>query len=188
MDMLKIAKIRLSKPPKSLDFQWRFSVYDTFKVGDTINAKLDPENANNVASYQWLADGAPILDADQLSFVVGEAQIGKAIVCVVKDLAGTEFTSDPTEKVLPAGDITVASVEIDNKAPEVGGTITATAKDADGNDVSAAVLYAWFTGDSAGTITTPVDGAITNTLTVDETMLGKFILVYGTKSGSTELS
>ena len=42
------------------------------------------------------------------------------------------------------------------------------------------MTYAWYTGDSAASISTKVDGATTNTLTVTDTMVGKFIQVIAT--------
>jgi len=63
------------------------------KVGDTINAVTTPANANNVAGYQWYADGVAIEGATEASYIVLATDVDKKLKVVVTDAAGTTFES-----------------------------------------------------------------------------------------------
>ena len=82
-----------------------FYVRNTLKVGDTINAIIDPVGATD-PTFAWAADGTPILGATTASYVVGEADLGKKISVTVTGVDGQTFTAEtaavtaaPTDKI-----------------------------------------------------------------------------------------
>ena len=68
--------------------------------------------------------------------------LGKKIKVVIGNETDKGIESAETEKV--AGEAVLNVVKLDNETPRVGDTITATAYDSDGNDISDKVSWQWY--------------------------------------------
>lgn len=65
----------------------------TMKVGETLTAKVESENAKEGFTYQWFADGTAITGADQADYVLTEAEEGKTISLEVRAVDNTLLAS-----------------------------------------------------------------------------------------------
>ena len=67
-------------------------------IGKTITVTLEPENANNIKSYQWyrIADDEKmkIEGATTAKYTLEEDDLGYILICVVTDQDNTEFCSE----------------------------------------------------------------------------------------------
>ncbi len=103
---------------------------------------LMDEDGLGAFSYQWQADGTDIMGANNSTFTLTQAQVGKTITVEVSytDAFGTVepvITSDPTVAVENVNDLTTGEVTITGAAtatPKQGETLTAvsTVTDEDG--------------------------------------------------------
>ncbi len=109
----------------------------------TVNTSaLMDEDGLGAFSYQWQADGTDIMGANNSTFTLTQAQVGKIITVEVSytDAFGTvepAITSDPTVAVENVNDLTTGEVTITGAAtatPKQGETLTAvsTVTDEDG--------------------------------------------------------
>jgi surface antigen len=135
-------------------------------------------------TYQWRADGQPILDATNPTFTPGPAQVGKALTVTVtasRDGYDDESAiSEPTDAVAP-GTLTRASAAVVTGVPRLGETLqvdpgTFTPEDA-------TVSVQWL---RAGI---PIEGATESTYLLTRADLGSRIAarVWLTKPGYTRL-
>jgi len=86
------------------------TVSGTPKQGETLTANdtLDDEDGINGKTYQWFADGLPINGANQSTFVLGQAQVGKAIT--VKVSYTDSASPSRQEEIISAATATVANL------------------------------------------------------------------------------
>ncbi len=93
-------------------------------VGETLTADAGTWDDGATLTYQWLANSAPITDADQPTFVATSAEVGTVLtVAVTGTKAGyTEVTrvSEPTATVTEAQ---VDDPEVASSAPTVRGRV-----------------------------------------------------------------
>lgn len=147
--------------------------------------------ANPVFTYQWLADGQPINEANGNTFTVGPSQVGTQLsVRVTASKTGyatSTAASDPTDVVEP-GDITNVKVPTIAGDPIVGKTLAATTGTWSIQGVDGA--YQWLADGAA------ISGATKNELTLTPDELGKEISVqvtatkasYKTLNATSELT
>jgi hypothetical protein len=137
-----------------------------------------PTSGSGAISYQWRADGAPISGATSSSFLLTQAQVGKAVSVTASytDSGGTteSVTSSATAAVTnvnsgPAGAVTITGT------PTQGQTLTAanTLADPDGIPTSGpgAISYQWSAGGVA------ISGATGSTLNLTQSLVGKALSV-----------
>jgi Ca2+-binding RTX toxin-like protein len=137
-----------------------------------------PTSGSGAISYQWRADGAPISGATSSSFLLTQAQVGKAVSVTASytDSGGTteSVTSSATAAVTnvnsgPAGAVTITGT------PTQGQTLTAanTLADPDGIPTSGAgaIAYQWSAGGVA------ISGATGSTLNLTQSLVGKALTV-----------
>ncbi|NQE64719.1 hypothetical protein E1H18_4975, partial [Caulobacter sp. RHG1] len=151
------------------------TINGTATQGQTLTAVSTVADADGlgVFSYQWKADGANIAGATASTFVVGQAQVGKAITVVASYTDGhgaaESVTSTATGTVANLNDAPTGSVTISGAATQ-GQTLTAanTLADADGLGT---ISYQW----KAGGVN--IVGATSSTLVLSEAEVGKAITV-----------
>ena len=146
------------------------------KINDTLTATISPANADGV-TYAWYsgdtADSMTAIEgATESTLNVTAALAGKFIKVVVTDLYNGSFSAATTTAV----PVKLVSVSLPIETPKVGDTLTATISPANVGDVT----YAWYSGDTADSITTAIDDATGNTLDVTESLAGKYIKVVAT--------
>ncbi len=120
------------------------TISGTAQVGETLAVDTsnieDPDDLSNAAySYQWLADGVEIAGATSASYVLVDADVGKAISVKVgftddRNHAETR-TSDPTTAVEPRPNSPATGLPTISGMAQVGETLTAdtsNVEDADG--------------------------------------------------------
>jgi hypothetical protein len=137
-----------------------------------------PTSGSGAISYQWRADGAPISGATNSSFLLTQAQVGKAVSVTASytDSGGTteSVTSSATAAVTnvniaPTGTVTITGT------PTQGQTLTAAnaLTDPDGIPTSGAgaIAYQWSAGGVA------ISGATGSTLNLTQSLVGKALTV-----------
>jgi hypothetical protein len=149
-----------------------------------------PTSGSGAIAYQWRADGAPISGATSSSFLLTQAQVGKAVSVTASytDSGGTteSVTSSATAAVTNVNSAPTGSVTISG-TPTQGQTLTAanTLADADGIPTSGAgaITYQWSAGGQA------ISGATGSTLNLTQSLVGKAITLaarYTDNSGTLE--
>jgi hypothetical protein len=137
-----------------------------------------PTSGSGAIAYQWRADGAPISGATSSSFLLTQAQVGKAVSVTASytDSGGTteSVTSSATAAVTnvniaPTGTVTITGT------PTQGQTLTAAnaLTDPDGIPTSGAgaIAYQWSAGGVA------ISGATGSTLNLTQSLVGKALTV-----------
>lgn len=170
----------------------------TVKVGNELSAVVAP--AGSSVSYQWYADGQAISGANDASFKVTTAEIGKTITVKATgtgNYSGT-VTSAATAKV---ADEAVESVSIVKKntgsdaatkptvavgTPQVDDVLEAAVTGTDASNMT----YQWYRVGNAATGTgkaeTAISGATSSTYTITKSDIGYEIRLKATpKSGVT---
>jgi hypothetical protein len=163
----------------------------TLSANNTL-ADIDgiPASGSDAISYQWQAGGVDIAGATGNTFVLGQAQVSKAItvVAVYTDAQGTpeSKSSTGTTAVVNVNDLPTGTVTITGTATQ-GQTLTAnnTLTDIDGIPTTGAgaISYQW----SAGGV--DISGATGNTYVLGQAEVGKIITVvaqYTDAQGTTE--
>lgn len=142
---------------------------NTLSASNTVN---DIDGLGTI-SYQWKADGINIPDAISSAFILSQDQVGKVITVVasyIDNLGKEEFVlSNGTSPVSNINDPPTGRVDISGN-PKQGETlrVTSTVADIDGlGDIS----YQWIANGI------PIANAITNTLTLSPSLIGKVITV-----------
>ena len=159
-------------------------------VGDTVRALAKEKGASSFIdasklNYQWQQsdskDGsyADIPGEMQETLALTDALQGKCVKCVVSSKIGSsKYTTTATKTIAAAGSINVTKVQFEGSTGKVnvGDTLTATATAASG-DVSGSprVAWSWYYGDSSNSCTTKIEGVQSNTFTVTDAYLGKYI-------------
>ncbi|HWT51939.1 MAG TPA: hypothetical protein VN113_07140 [Caulobacter sp.] len=151
------------------------TISGTATQGQTLTAAntLADTDGLGAITYQWKADGTNIAGATSSTYVLTEAEVGKAITVVASytDGHGTAESdaSTATSSVTNVNDTPTGSVTISGTATQ-GQTLTAanTLADADG---LGAITYQW---KAAGT---NIAGATSSTYTLTEAEVGKAITV-----------
>ena len=129
-----------------------------------------------VISYQWKADGVAIAGATSSAFVLGQAQVGKAISVTASYTDGygaaESVSSTATSAVVNINDAATGAAIITGSATQ-NQTLTAsnTITDLDGLGT---ISYQW---KAAGVV---IAGATGNTLTLGQAQVGKVITVSAT--------
>ena len=151
------------------------AIEGTARVGETLTAATkniaDADGmANETFSYQWLADDAAIGGATSGSYILADADEGKAITVRVEftDDAGNEesLTSEPTAAVAARPNRPATGAPTISGAAQVERTLTADTsdiKDADGL-TNASYNYQWLRND--GTSDADIGGATGATYTL----------------------
>lgn len=144
------------------------------------NSIADPDGLGTI-SYQWQADGAPIVGATASTFALTEAQVGKAITATASYTDGygsqevvKSGATAAVANVNDAGSVTISGVAA------TGRTLSATVADADGTGT---VSYQWKADNSN------ISGANSATLALADAQFGKLITVaasYTDGHGSAE--
>ncbi len=151
----------------------------TPKQGETLTAvsTVTDEDGLGAFSYQWQADGTDIMGANNSTFTLTQAQVGKTITAVVSytDGYGTPetVTSDPTVAVenvndLPMGEVTITGAA--TATPKQGETLTAVSTVTD-EDGLGTFSYQW----QADNV--DIENANDATLTLTQAQVGKTITV-----------
>lgn len=160
-------------------------------VGDTLTANAKEKNGYSSVdadpaklNYQWQSseqnDGSfkDIPNATTQTYTIPQELEGAYVRCVVSSKIGTSsYPTRATNKIAAQGSLNITNVTLDASGKvNVGEKLTATAT-AGGEDVTTndRVTWSWYYGDSSLNTETKIDGADTNTLTVTENLLGKYI-------------
>lgn len=159
-------------------------------VGDTVRALAKEKGASSFIeasklNYQWQQSDSKngsytdIPGETQETLALTDALQGKYIKCVVSSKIGSsKYTTRATSVIAAAGSINVTKVQFEGSTGKinVGDTLTATAM-ASSDDVSdnPGVAWSWYYGDSSNSCTTKIEGVQSNTFTVTDSYLGKYI-------------
>ena len=158
----------------------------TVQVGETITVDTtgiaDPDGLTNPPfTYQWMADDTDVAGATGLSYILADADEGKAITVTVSftdDAGHTEtLTSAATDPVTAEHNTPATGVPTIIGTAQVGETlaaVTSSIADSDGL-ASATFSYQWTTND--GTTDTDIAGATGATYTLVSEDAGKTIRV-----------
>ena len=152
------------------------TVSGTATKGQTLTASHTLVDADGLGtlSYQWLADGVAVRGATASTFVLGAAQVGKAmsVKASYTDLRGTaeSVTSSATGNVLNANSAPTGSVTIAGVASQ-GQILTASHTLADADGLGRVLNYQWLAGGVA------ISGATANKFTLTQSQVGKAISV-----------
>ncbi len=122
-------------------------------------------------SFQWLSNGAPIAGANGLSFVPGQAQVGKTIGvrASYKDLGGKdESVVVSAAEIDNVNDAPVSSLRLEG-LPLVGASLKRAGSFADPDGISAQAKAQWLVGGVA------LDSADGDQLKLDGSMAGKSV-------------
>lgn len=157
----------------------------TPKVGETltVNGGLWTPTATTL-SYQWFADGAPILAATSSAFTVTPDQTGAAIT--VKVTAAADHYRNGSVRTAATDPVTRAAPAISNAAlPQITGTAKVGERLTASNGIWSAedltFTYRWLVGDT-------VVGATESTFEVPAAAVGRTITVEVTASGTGRAS
>lgn len=162
----------------------------TIKVGKTATVKIKGTKKANIKKVTFKYTKKKIVKATwnkktPLKFTVKGLQAGKTTVKAVvklkkkvgskkkytlKYVATVKKAATPTEA--PAGDL--ESVALNIAAPTVGDTITVALTPANASNVAS---YKWYSSDAADGNFTQIEGAVTESLAIDSTLVGKYIKV-----------
>ena len=116
------------------------SDFSSPKVGDTLTAITTPEDAK-IIKYSWKTnEGIEVGTAKKLT--VTDRMLGRTLTVTVTGEEGKTFTSQPSDTITE--EATLSEVKIDNETPKVGETVTATAFDADGKDITNECSWSWY--------------------------------------------
>ena len=155
------------------------------KINETLTALISPETATDV-TYVWYSGDTSdkittvIEKTTENTLNVTEALAGKFIKVVVTDSYDSSYEATTTTAV----PVKLVSVLLDTETPKVSDTLTATISP----DNAGGVTYAWYSGDTADSITTAIVGATGNTLDVTGDLTDKYIKVVATDLYSSSFS
>jgi Ca2+-binding RTX toxin-like protein len=148
------------------------TITGTATQGQTLTANNTLADADGLGTlaFQWKADGTNIAGATASTFILTEAQVGKAITVTVSYTDGHGAAESATSEA------TAAVVNVDDDATvTITGTVaqgqTLTAVPADPDGVGATVTYQW-KADGAD-----LTGATASTLALTEAHVGRAITV-----------
>ena len=154
-------------------------------TADTSN--LDDVEGLGALSYQWLANGDPIADANGDSFTLGQSEVGKTISVAVSftDGQGTleSLTSAPTSAIQNINDapiLTTASTLSTNE-DTASSVIAFSATDVDGDNLT----YS-FSNPTKGSVTNNGDGTYTYTPDANENGSDSFTITVS--DGTVDVS
>lgn len=151
------------------------TISGTATQGQTLTAAntLADVDGLGTISYQWKADGSNIVGATSSTFVLAEAQVGRAITVTASytDGHGTaeSKTSSVTALVANVNDVPTGSVTINGVATQ-GQTLTLT-NTLDDLDGLGTFSYQWKSDGVA------IPGATLNSLTLSQAQVGKTVTV-----------
>ena len=159
-------------------------------VGDTVRALAKEKGASSFIeasklNYQWQQSDSKngsytdIPGETQETLALTDALQGKCVKCIVSSKIGSsKYTTRATSVIAAAGSVNVTKVQFEGSTGKVnvGDTLTASATAASG-DVSdnPRVAWSWYYGDSSTSCNTKIEGAQSNTFTVTDAYLGKYI-------------
>lgn len=149
------------------------------------SAPIDPASL----TYQWQVssdnstwEDIPGATTQSLSLA---SYAGRYVRCTITTAdGGSSRSTRSRNKVAVAGSVNLVSVSLSNTGTLASGdTLSATAKDADGADVTsnASVTWSWYASDSAYGTGEKIAGATGPTLNVTSDLLGKY--VYASADG-----
>lgn len=159
-------------------------------VGDTVRALAKEKGASSFIeasklNFQWQQSDSKngsytdIPGETQETLALTDALQGKCVKCIVSSKIGSgKYTTRATSVIAAAGSVNVTKVQFEGSTGKVnvGDTLTASATAASG-DVSdnPRVAWSWYYGDSSTSCNTKIEGAQSNTFTVTDAYLGKYI-------------
>jgi hypothetical protein len=151
------------------------TVSGTTKVGDTVTAAPGSWTTGTTVRYQWLADGAPIAGATGRTFVLTNAQSGKAVSVAV---TGSQPGYPTVTRVSAAAPTRVMRWAVPTIAGTVAAGSTLTAKPGTWT-TGTTFTYQWLADGKA------ISGATSSTLKLGNAHKGKRISVkvVGKKAG-----
>lgn len=159
-------------------------------VGDTVRVLAKEKGAASFIdasklNFQWQQSDskngsyADIPGETQETLALTDALQGKYIKCAVSSKIGSsQYSTRATSIIAAAGSINVTRVQFEGPTGKVNvGDVLKAAATAASGDVSdnPRVAWSWYYGDSSTSCNTKIDGAQSNTLTVTDAYLGKYI-------------
>lgn len=154
------------------------------KQGEMLTANtsglIDADGIPANVTYQWLRDGVWITGATQSTYILGQADVGKAITVRVSYNDGfvESFTSAATTAIANVNDAPTGLTIQGAAGAKQGDTLTAdtsTLQDLDGFDPGG-VSYQWYVSDGAAGFTA-INGATQKTFTLTQAEVGKAVTV-----------
>lgn len=162
----------------------------TVRVGETVYANAtDTSGATGEATnatYQWyLGDSEEgsfeaISDATAISYEIPEGTANKYLKVSASKNGSTEESEPKQIKDTAALDSVVASGDA-----KVGATLTAVAKDSDGEVISSGVSYQWYVSDSQSG-GAAIEGATSAEYIIPADYDGRYLIVRASRNGSTK--
>ena len=162
-------------------------------VGDTITAQAKEKGStssidSNKLTYQWQVSTtsktgafADIPAATSSSFTLDSSYQGSYIRCLIKAKVGSSsYSTTATNAVAAAGSINVTSVPLDKSGKVTEGDVVAATAKASSQDVTSSdgVSWSWYSGDTASTVVTPIEGVTGRSLEVTSALRGKYLKAY----------
>lgn len=159
-------------------------------VGDTVRVLAKEKGAASFIdasklNFQWQQSDskngsyADIPGETQETLALTDALQGKYIKCAVSSKIGSsQYSTRATSIIAATGSINVTRVQFEGPTGKVNvGDVLKAAATAASGDVSdnPRVAWSWYYGDSSTSCNTKIDGAQSNTLTVTDAYLGKYI-------------
>lgn len=162
-------------------------------VGDTITAQAKEKGStsgidSSKLTYQWQVSttsktGAfsDIPAATSSNFTLDSSYQGSYIRCLIKAKVGSSsYSTTATNAVAAAGSINVTSVSLDKSGKVTEGDVVAATAKASSQDVTSSdgVSWSWYSGDTASTVVTPIEGVTGSSLEVTSALRGKYLKAY----------
>lgn len=142
----------------------------TLSVGNTLG---DADGIGTI-SYQWRADGAPIVGATGTTLTLLRAQVGAVISVTASYVDGggraESVSSTPTTIVAPLNTSPTGSVSVVGTATQ-GQTLNASNNIVDADGIVSLISYQWKENG------TPIAGATNNAIVLAQAQVGKTITV-----------
>jgi hypothetical protein len=151
------------------------SITGTAQMGQTLTADTFNLNGSGSISYRWLRDDASISGANESSYKLVAADLGRWIKVEVKRSGYSGVvTSSPKGPVVGSDAPVLTGTVIVDGTAQVGQTLTANTSSLLG---SGNLSYVWYRDNS------PINGATGSSYTLTESDRGKFIKVEISRSG-----
>jgi len=150
------------------------------KVGDTLTATYNPGNGTGTATWIWLRGSSIITGANSNTYTVEAADLGATLTARVSFANQSGSVSSAATGAVASSNLPAltGSVTINNTAPKVGDTLTATYNPGNGTGTA---TWVWLRG------ATIITGANSNTYTVEAADLGATLTArvsFANQSGS----
>ncbi len=159
-------------------------------VGDTITAQAKEKGStgsidSSKLTYQWQVSTtsktsafSDIPAATSSSLTLDSSYQGSYVRCLIKAKVGSSsYSTTATNAVAPAGSINVTSVSLDKSGKVTEGDVVVATAKASSQDVTSSdkVSWSWYWGDTASSVSTPIEGATGNSLEVTSALRGMYL-------------